>query len=92
MGLICLETLPSLASRVHEHHDRQHDADDDKGHKCEDDEHHGHARRHAAVHVHVPGVNARAVVRMAFESPAGSSRDDWAEFAYEKALMMLDPA
>jgi len=47
---------------------------------------------HAAVHVHVPGLNARAVIRMAFESPAGSSRDDWAEIAYEKALMMLDPA
>ena len=30
------------------------------------------------------------VVRMRFESPAGSSRDDWVEIANEKALMMLD--
>jgi hypothetical protein len=51
-----------------------------------EDEHHGHAGGHAAVHVHVPGLNARAVIRMAFESPAEPSRDVWAEYRYVSAL------
>ena len=47
---------------------------------------------HAAVHVHVPGLNARAEIRMRLPAPANSTRADWAEIAYKKALMMLDPA
>ena len=47
---------------------------------------------HATVHVHVPGLRGRATIRMAFQAPAGSNREDWAEITYERALMMLDPA
>ena len=47
---------------------------------------------HAAVRVHVPGLNARAAISMTFPAPAGSNRQEWAEIAHEKALMMLGPA
>ena len=47
---------------------------------------------HAVVQVHAPGLKARATIRMAFRAPAGSNREEWAEIAYERALMMLDPA
>lgn len=47
---------------------------------------------HAAVEVHVPGLNARTEIMMAFEALAGSNRRDWAEIAYERALFVLDPA
>jgi hypothetical protein len=44
------------------------------------------------AHVHVPGLNARAVIKMHFPAPADTNRVGWAEIAYEKALIMLDPA
>ncbi len=47
---------------------------------------------HAAVRVEVPGLNARAAISMTFPAPAGSNRQEWAEIAHEKALMMLGPA
>lgn len=47
---------------------------------------------HAHVHVRVPGLTARAVIKIHFPAPADTSRVEWAEIAYEKALMMLDPA
>ena len=46
----------------------------------------------ADVHVHVPGLNGRANIRMAFPAPPGTDRGDWAKIAYERALMMLDSA
>lgn len=46
---------------------------------------------HFAVRVHVPGLNGRATIDMAFQAPAGSSREGWEEIAYERVLMMLDP-
>ena len=46
----------------------------------------------AAVPVHVPAINCRAVLSMTFPAPAESTRTDWAEMAYERALMMLEPA
>lgn len=46
---------------------------------------------HFTVPVHVPGLNGRATIDMAFRAPAGSSREEWEEIAYERALMMLDP-
>jgi hypothetical protein len=47
---------------------------------------------HAHVDVHVPGLSARAVIKMHFPAPADTNRVEWAEIAYEKASMMLDPA
>ena len=44
------------------------------------------------IEVQVPGLNARAMIEMEFSIPTGTSRNDWAEIAYEKALLMLDPA
>ena len=46
----------------------------------------------AHVAVKVPGLNARALIDMAFPAPAGSNRTECAEIDYDKALTMLDPA
>jgi hypothetical protein len=46
----------------------------------------------ATVEVDVPAINCRAVLSMTVPAPAGSTRADWAEIAYDRALMMLDPA
>jgi hypothetical protein len=46
----------------------------------------------ATVQVHVPAISCRAVLFMTFPAPAESTRANWAEIAYEKTLMMLDPA
>ena len=47
---------------------------------------------HAHVQVLVPAHNAPAIIEMGFPTPAEPNRDDWAETAYEKSLVMLDPA
>lgn len=47
---------------------------------------------HSILVVHAPGLNARAIIDMTFKAPARSSRADWAEIAYQRALMMRDPA
>ena len=47
---------------------------------------------HAHVQVDVPEIKSRAVIRMHFPAPANSNREDWADIAYDRALMMLDPA
>jgi len=47
---------------------------------------------YAAVRVQGPGLNARAAISMTFSAALVMTREDWAEIAYERALMMLDPA
>ena len=46
----------------------------------------------AHVTVQVPALIARAVIEMTFPAPARSNRADWTKLAYDRALMMLDPA
>lgn len=40
----------------------------------------------------VPGLNARVAIRMAFHGPVETTQADWAEIAYEEALLTLVPA
>jgi hypothetical protein len=47
---------------------------------------------HAHVKVDVTEITSRAVIAMDFPARVGTNRGDWEETAYEKALMMLDPA
>lgn len=47
---------------------------------------------HAGVDVQVPGLSAHAVISVSFPGPVGSNREDWEDIAYDKALLMLDPA
>lgn len=67
---------------VHELRDCHHDVDEDYGYTCEGHDRHGHDGRHAGdmwpaeagtmmhadVQEYVPGLNARAAIRMAFEA------------------------
>lgn len=53
-------------------------------------EHDGMA--HAHVQVDVPEIMSRALITMHFPAPVRSHRADWEEIAYDKALLMLDPA
>lgn len=46
----------------------------------------------AHVQVLVPALYAPAIIEKGLPAPPGSNRDDWAETAYEKSPMMLDPA
>jgi hypothetical protein len=46
----------------------------------------------AALQVHAPAINCRAVLSMTVPAPAESTQPDWAEIGHENALMMLDPA
>lgn len=43
------------------------------------------------VQVIVPAIQARALIEISVPAPANSSRNELAEIAYDKALMMLDP-
>lgn len=52
----------------------------------------GSIRQIVYAHMPVPGLKARAVIEMHFPAPADTNRAGRAEIAYEKALMMLDPA
>ena len=45
-----------------------------------------------AVLAGVPALNAQVEITMAFQVPARSTQDDWAEMAYDRALLILDPS
>jgi len=53
-------------------------------------EHDGHAD--VQVQVDVPAIKARGIIEITVPAPANSSRDELAEIAHDRALMMLDPA
>ncbi len=47
---------------------------------------------HASVAVDVPDINARARINMHFPAPKNAGPEDWRKEAYDRALMVLDPA
>jgi hypothetical protein len=47
---------------------------------------------HASVAVDVPEIGAQAHIDIRFPVPTGTGPEDWREEAYDRALMMLDPA
>jgi hypothetical protein len=46
----------------------------------------------ASLSVDVPEIGAKAHIEIRFSAPAGTRPNDWWEEAYDRALMMLDPA
>lgn len=46
----------------------------------------------ASLSVDVPEIGAKARLEIRFPTPPGTGLDDWRELAYDRALMMLDPA
>jgi hypothetical protein len=46
----------------------------------------------AGLSVEVPEIGAKARIEIRFPAPPGTGPDDWREEAYDRALMMLDPA
>lgn len=47
---------------------------------------------YATVDVDVPNIAAKARINMHFPAPPGTGPKHWRKFAYDRALMMLDPA
>lgn len=47
---------------------------------------------HASIAVEVQKIRALARIDLNFPAPTGATMVDWKELAYDRALMMLDPA
>ena len=51
-----------------------------------------HEQVHAVLDLTAPSIGATARIAMAFAPRADTGPADWREEAYDRALMMLDPA
>lgn len=51
-----------------------------------------HGVVYASIRADVPELGAIARIAVRFAAPSGTDERDWREEAYDRALMMLDPA